>query len=61
MNEIRLVNIDTYIHANNIHLNLKLQASLQEGNIFDQVYLSLNYSLKLGIAKYNEFRGISSV
>ena len=56
MNEIRLVNIATYIHANNIHLNLKLQASLQQGNIFDQVYLSLNYSLNLRIATYNQFR-----
>ena len=56
MNEIRLVNIATYVHANNIHLNLKLQASLQEGNIFDQVYLGLNYSLNLQIAKYYEFR-----
>ena len=56
MNKIRLVNIARYIHANNIHLNLKLQASLQEVNIFEQVYLSLNYSLNLRIAKYYQFR-----
>ena len=61
MNKIRLVNIATYVHANNIHLNLKLQASLQEGNIFDQVYWGLNYSLNLRIAKYNQFRSIISV